>query len=123
VVARVGEAGVGKSRLVHEVLHAHWTHGWRVPESTSVSYGKATTYFPVIDLLERYCHVDDSDDTRTICAKVTGQIVTLDETLQDTLPALLALLAAVPDDSAFLQLDPPQPPPAHPRRAQARAAA
>jgi predicted ATPase len=52
--------------------------------------------------------VDDSDDTRIIRAKVTGQICTLDETLQDTLPALLALLDAVPDDSAFLQLDPPQ---------------
>ena len=73
-----------------------------------MSYGKATTYLPVIDLLKRYCHVDDSDDTRIIRAKVTGQICTLDETLQDTLPALLALLDAVPDDSAFLQLDPPQ---------------
>ena len=48
------------------------------------------------------------DDTRTIRAKVTGQVLTLDETLQDTLPALLALLDALPDDSPFLQLDPPQ---------------
>jgi hypothetical protein len=29
-----------------------------------------------------------SDEPRTIRAKVTGQILTLDETLQDTLPAL-----------------------------------
>src|SRR5439155_17568058 len=108
VVALVGEAGVGKSRLVYEFVHSHRTQGWRVLESASVSSGKATTYFPVIDLLKRYCHVDDSDDTRTIRAKVTGQIFTLDETLQDTLPALLALLDAVPDDSAFLKLDPPQ---------------
>src|SRR4030095_4225032 len=35
-------------------------------------------------------------------------ILTLDETLQDTLPALLALLDAVPDDSPFVHLDPPQ---------------
>ena len=48
------------------------------------------------------------DDARTIRAKVTGQVLTLDETLQDTLPALLALLDAVPDDSLFLHLDPPQ---------------
>ena len=108
VVALVGEAGVGKSRLVYEVVHSHRTHGWRVLESASVSYGKATPYFPVIDLLKRYCHVDDGDDARTIRAKVTGQVFTLDETLQDTLPALLALLDAVPDDSPFLTLDPPQ---------------
>jgi tetratricopeptide (TPR) repeat protein len=73
-----------------------------------VSYGKATPYFPVIDLLKHYCHVDDGDEARTIRAKVTGQVLTLDETLQETLPALLALLDAVPADSPFLQLDPPQ---------------
>jgi class 3 adenylate cyclase/tetratricopeptide (TPR) repeat protein len=108
VVALVGEAGVGKSRLVHECVHSHRTQGWRVLESASVSYGKATPYFPVTDLLKRYCRVDDGDDVRTIRAKVTGQVLTLDETLQETLPALLALLDAVPDDSPFLHLDPPQ---------------
>src|SRR5207237_3291257 len=108
VVALVGEAGVGKSRLVHECVQSHHTQGWRVLESTSVSYGKATPYFPVIDLLKRHCHVDDSDDARTIRAKVTGQVLTLDETLQETLSALLALLDAAPDDSPFLRLDPPE---------------
>ena len=49
-----------------------------------------------------------SDDTRTVRAKVTGQVLTLDETLQDTVPALLALLDALPDDSPFRSLDPPQ---------------
>src|SRR5262249_53585238 len=48
------------------------------------------------------------DDARTIRAKVTGQVLTLDETLQDTLPALLALLDVVPEDSPFLHLDPTQ---------------
>jgi tetratricopeptide (TPR) repeat protein len=108
VVALVGEAGVGKSRLVYEFVHSHRTQDWRVLESASVSYGKATPYFPVMDLLKRYCDVDDGDDTRTIRAKVTGQVFTLDETLQDTLPALLTLLDAVPNDCPFLHLDPPQ---------------
>ena len=108
MVAVVGEAGVGKSRLVYEFIHAHHTQDWRVLESASVSYGKATPYFPVVDLLRRYCHVDDSDDPRTIRAKVTGQVLTLDSNLQDTLPALLSLLEALPDDSPFRQLDPPQ---------------
>jgi class 3 adenylate cyclase/tetratricopeptide (TPR) repeat protein len=108
VVALVGEAGVGKSRLVYECVHAHHTPGWLVLESASVSYGKATPYFPVIDLLKRYSHVEDGDDTRTIRAKVTGQILTLDEALHETVPALLSLLDALPDDSPFVQLDPPQ---------------
>ncbi len=108
VVALVGEAGVGKSRLAYEFVHSHRTQGWLVLESASVSYGKATPYFPVIDLLRRYCHMDDGDDVRTIRAKVTGQLLTLDEALQDTLPALLALLEALPADSPFRMLDPPQ---------------
>ena len=108
LVALLGEAGVGKSRLVYELAHSHTTQGWRVLESASVSYGRATPYFPVIDLLKRYTHLDDTDDVRTIRAKVTGQVLTLNETLQDTLPALLALLDALSDDSPFHQLDPAQ---------------
>ena len=108
VVAAVGAAGVGKSRLVYEFVHSHHPRACLVLESASVSYGKATSYFPVIDLLKRYMHVDDRDNTRTIRAKVTGHVLTLDETLQETIPALLSLLEALSDDSPFLTLDPPQ---------------
>jgi class 3 adenylate cyclase/tetratricopeptide (TPR) repeat protein len=108
VVALLGEAGVGKSRLVYEVVHSHRTQGWLVLESASVSYGKATPYFPVLDLLKRYAQVEDRDDTRTVRARVTGQVLTLDAALQETVPALLALLDALPEDSPFLTLDPPQ---------------
>jgi class 3 adenylate cyclase/tetratricopeptide (TPR) repeat protein len=108
LVALLGEAGVGKSRLAYEFVQGHATQDWRVLESAAVSYGRATPYFPVIDLLQRYAHLDVADDTRTIRAKITGQVLTVDETLQDTLPALLALLDVLPDDSPFRQLDPPQ---------------
>jgi class 3 adenylate cyclase len=108
VVAVVGEAGMGKSRLVYEFIHSHHTPGWRVLESASVSYGKATPYFPVVDLLKRYVHVEDADEPRTMRAKVTGQVLTLDEALQETVPALLWLLDVLPDDSPFRTLEPAQ---------------
>jgi class 3 adenylate cyclase/tetratricopeptide (TPR) repeat protein len=107
-VAAVGEAGVGKSRLLYEFVHSYHTQGWLVLEAASVSYGKATPYFPVADLLKRYMHVEDGDEPRTVRAKVTGHLLTLDESLQDTIPALLALLDALPADSPFLSLDPQQ---------------
>src|SRR5262245_41873679 len=108
VVALVGEAGVGKSRLVHECLRSHCLQGWRVLESGAVSYGRATPYGPVIDVFKRYGQIEDHDDPGTIRAKMTRQVVTLDETLQDTLPALLALLDVLPEDSPFHTLEPPQ---------------
>jgi len=108
VIAFVGEAGVGKSRLLYEFLHSHHIQGWSILESASVSYGRATPYFPVIDLLKRYTRVEEQDDTRIIRAKVTGQVLTLDETLHETIPALLSLLEALPADPPFHALDPPQ---------------
>jgi class 3 adenylate cyclase len=64
VAAIVGEAGVGKSRLVYEFTHSHRMQGWLVLESASVSYGKATSYLPVIDLLKGYFKIQDRDDLR-----------------------------------------------------------
>ena len=52
LVAVVGEPGVGKSRLYWEFTRSHLTEGWLALEATSVSYGKATAYLPVIDLLQ-----------------------------------------------------------------------
>jgi class 3 adenylate cyclase len=108
VAALLGEPGVGKSRLVYEFLQSHHTQGWLRLESSSVSYDKATAYLPVCDLLKAYCHLEDCDDLRTVRAKVTGHILTLDEALQDTVPAVLALFAALLADNAFLALDPLQ---------------
>src|SRR4030095_1177170 len=108
VVAVIGEPGVGKSRLFYEFVHSHRAQGWVVLESSSVSYGKPTAYLPVIDLLKTYFQVADRDDARTIRAKVTGHVLTLDESLRDTIPALLALLDSLPPDSAFPSLDPAQ---------------
>src|SRR5262245_34623510 len=54
------------------------------------------------------CASGDADDPRTRRARLTGQVLTLDEALQDTLPALLSLLEVLPDDSPFRTLDPPQ---------------
>ena len=36
-----------------------------------MSYGKATAYLPVNDLLKAYCHIEDRDDRRTVQAKIT----------------------------------------------------
>src|SRR3954453_8988809 len=108
VVAVAGEPGVGKSRLVWEFCHSHRTEGWLVLETTSVSYGKATPYLPVIELLKTYCGIEPRDDPRRMREKVLGKVLGLDEALRPTLPALLALLDIPVDDSTWQTLGPPQ---------------
>jgi class 3 adenylate cyclase len=107
-VAVVGEAGVGKSRLVWEFTRSHRTHGWLVLESGSVSYGKATPYLPVIELLKAYCRIQERDDPREIRERVAGKLLMLDRALEPLLTPLLALLDVPVDDAAWDALDPPQ---------------
>jgi hypothetical protein len=61
---------------------------------------------PVIDLLKDYFKIRSRDDLREIREKVTGKLLTLDESLRPTLPALLALLGASGDDGPWRALDP-----------------
>ena len=108
IAAVVGEAGVGKSRLLYEFTRSHRAQGWLVLESASVSYGRATSYLPVIELLKGYFKIQDQDDAREIREKVTGKVLTLDESLRAALPALLALLEVPVEGSTWRALDPAQ---------------
>ena len=108
VVAVVGEPGVGKSRLFHELTHSPDTRDCLVLEAGSVSYGQATPYLPLIDLLTAYFQIDVNDDSRTVREKVTGKLMTLDESLTSMLPAFLALLDAGQPSPQWEGLDPAQ---------------
>ena len=101
--------GSGKSRLYWEFTHSHRTQGWLIVEAGSVSYGKATTYLPVIDLLKAYFQVGARDDLREIRERVTGKVLALDrQQLEPYLPALLSLLDVPPEDPQWERLDPSQ---------------
>src|SRR5262245_29260512 len=97
VAAIVGDAGVGKSRLLHEFLSPHRLHRFKVLQSAVPPYGGRTSYLPVIDLLRSHFKIQDRDSVREIREKVTGTVLTLDDALTPMVPALLALLG-VPAD-------------------------
>ena len=108
VVAPVGEPGIGKSRLVWEFVRSHHTEGCLVLETGSVSYGMATPYLPVIDLLKAYFRLEEGDGHLEVREKVIGKLLALDQSLAPTLPACLALLDVPVDDPQWETLDPPQ---------------
>ena len=104
IVAVMGEAGIGKSRLFHEFKVPLQTQ-CPVLETFSVSHGKAYAYLPLIDLLRTYFHIALEDDERARREKVTGKVLALDRTLEDTLPYVFALLGIADPTSALPQMD------------------
>jgi class 3 adenylate cyclase/tetratricopeptide (TPR) repeat protein len=105
VVAVVGEPGIGKSRLYWEFTRSHRTQGWLTIEAGSVSYGKATNYLPVVELLRAYFPIEAGDGARKITEKVTGKLLALDRTLEAVISPLLWLLDVPVDDESWARLD------------------
>ena len=66
---------------------------------------QGSAYLPVIDLLRNYFKITTEDDERTRREKVTGRILALDRTLEDTLPYLFSLLGIVEGDDPLAQMD------------------
>jgi predicted ATPase/class 3 adenylate cyclase/ribosomal protein L40E len=104
IVATIGEPGIGKSRLFLE-FKAIAQSGCLVLEAFSVSYGKATAYLPVLELLRDYFGILPDDVGRSRREKVAGKIVILDRTLEDTLPYMYALLGIAEGDDPLAQMD------------------
>jgi len=108
VVTIIGEAGLGKSRLLHEYIRSQRASQWLALETASVSYRQATSYLPVIELLRTYCKIEASDDVREVRDKVTARVLNLDQALLPHLPALLALLDIPVEEPSWHTLEPLQ---------------
>jgi predicted ATPase len=105
LVGVVGEPGLGKSRLFYE-FKLTAPSGGLVLEAYSVSYGKASPYLPVLELLKSYFQLHPHDDERTRREKVGGKVLMLDRRLEETLPYLFALLSLDDPTSSLPQMDP-----------------
>jgi class 3 adenylate cyclase/tetratricopeptide (TPR) repeat protein len=105
VVAIVGEPGVGKSRLVREFVHSPQTADWLILEAKTNSYGQATPYLPVIEMLRDYFKINAPDSIQSIREKVARRITALDASLRDSIPAVLDLLDSLDEHDPFRSLD------------------
>jgi len=105
VVFLVGEAGIGKSRLLYEFRRqlAAEPHLWI--EGRCASYGSATAFLPIVDALRRYYSVDDRDDDASALAKVDEGVAALGGDLGWTLPFVRQLLSLPAGDQAMAALD------------------
>ncbi len=72
IVSLVGEAGVGKSRLAHEFKKRLRGEDITLFEAYCPSYGHATPYLPVAQIIKGYCGITDADNEVKIREKVTS---------------------------------------------------
>ena len=108
VAAIVGEAGMGKSRLVYEVTRSPRTAGWLVLEATAAAHARVVPYRPAIELLRTYFKLETTDGAREIAEKVTGRLLTLDRAIEPMVTAVLGLLDVPIDDFVWRSADPPE---------------
>jgi len=104
IVAAVGEAGAGKSRLMYE-FKATIPDGCKVLEAYSVSHGKASAWLPVIELLKSYFEIADEDDDSRRSEKVEAKARALDPALAETLPYILSLLGIAGAGASLAMMD------------------
>ena len=104
IVGVMGEPGLGKSRLFYEFKLTSQS-GCLVLEAFAVSHGQASPYLPLIELLKEYFQIEPSDDERTRKEKVNGKVLTLDRSLEETLPYLYSLLGIEDEQSSLQQMD------------------
>jgi class 3 adenylate cyclase/tetratricopeptide (TPR) repeat protein len=103
----VGEAGIGKSRLLLELRRRIGEEGdWH--EGHCLSFGQAMTLHPLVDLVRRQFSIDDADDDAAIAAKVERGAVAIDPGLRSTVPYLRALLSLDPGDADVRAMSPAQ---------------
>src|SRR5439155_20547727 len=93
-VSLIGEAGLGKSRLLHEFRQALAHHDCVWPEGRCQPYGMALAYGPVIEVLKQFFQIAASDSGEDIRGKVRLGLEPLGTALAAAAPSMCHLLGA-----------------------------
>jgi len=108
VVGIVGEAGVGKSRLLLEFTKLLADGEFTYLEGRCLHYGGSMSYLPILDILKSYFDIKDDDNESKISEKLKSTLDVLDEGLSAGLEPLENLLSVNVESNEFAALNPQQ---------------
>jgi class 3 adenylate cyclase len=106
VVGLVGEAGVGKSRLLLEFRYRLPKDEFRYLEGRCVHYGGAMSYLPFLDILRSYFGIKEGEREAIIKKGIAERVLKLEEKLKAILTPLQDLLSLKVEDEGYLELEP-----------------
>ncbi|MHB8868968.1 MAG: AAA family ATPase [Thermoleophilia bacterium] len=100
IVSVIGEAGLGKSRLVAEAREEARKLGVSWLEGRTLSFGRTISYWPFLEILQQDTGIESDDSEAERFAKLARHIETLfGDQSPEILPALATLLSlTLPED-------------------------
>jgi predicted ATPase len=106
VVGVVGEAGMGKSRLIAEFRRSLRSEPHTYLQGHCVSYGQTMAYQPVLTLLRRACGITESDRPAVMATKVRRRLHEAGIDPAIAAPYLLHLLGSASESERLAGLNP-----------------
>jgi len=108
VVGIVGEAGVGKSRLLYEFVKQLSVDDVTCLEGRCLHYGGSMIYMPILEILKTYFDIKEDDREFIINKKIKEKISALNEKLAGVIAPFQELLSIKVEDEAYAALEPRQ---------------
>jgi len=108
VIGMVGEAGVGKSRLILEFRQRLTSRSCFYLEGHCLHFGSIMAYLPILDMLKSYFSITEQMKEAAIKGRVQERVQELGGHLSHMHSPLHELLSLSIEDETYLRLDPRQ---------------
>ncbi len=92
IVNIIGEAGIGKSRLLTEFKHLEILKKVILLEGKSISIGSNLPFHPIIDLIKQWAQIKEDDTENIVLGKLESSIRDIDRQNADEIFPFVALL-------------------------------
>jgi class 3 adenylate cyclase/tetratricopeptide (TPR) repeat protein len=106
LIAVQGQAGTGKSRLVHEFLQSTQLSDWTVLKTAAAPYLRGTPYLAISNLLRSWCEISEQASPAEARGRLHDALAALPAGSSTYVPALESLLELAVDDADWPMLEP-----------------